>query len=62
MVTYIIEAGGGRRQREKNPFRPDTVNQGCQMVQMHTKDPNLGISWKGLGMENVGIFYSHVVF
>jgi hypothetical protein len=31
-------------------------NQGCQMV---PKNPKLGTFCKGLGMENVGIFYGH---
>jgi hypothetical protein len=34
--------------------------QGCQMVSIRTKNPKLGTFWKGLAMEDVGIFYGHL--
>jgi hypothetical protein len=36
-------------------------NQGCQMVYFHTKKSHLG-SLESLGMENIGIFYGHLVY
>jgi hypothetical protein len=36
--------------------------QGCQMVYIKTKNPNLGIHiLEGLGIENFGIFYGRLV-
>jgi hypothetical protein len=33
------------------------VGQGCQMVYFQTKNPNLGIFWRDLNIEDVGLFY-----
>jgi hypothetical protein len=30
--------------------------QGCQMVSFRTKNPNMGIFWRALDVENVDIF------
>jgi hypothetical protein len=37
-------------------------NQGCQMAYFQTENPNLGKFWKVFAMEDVGIFYGHLVF
>jgi hypothetical protein len=45
-------------------------NQGCQMVCLKTKNPNLGKFWRGLAMEDVSIpilstldpFYGHLLY
>jgi hypothetical protein len=38
------------------------MKQGCQMVCFQTKNPNFGEILEGLAMENLGIFYDHMVY
>jgi hypothetical protein len=38
-----------------------TFDQGCQMIYFQTKNPDLGKILEGLAMEDVGIFYNHLV-
>jgi hypothetical protein len=35
--------------------------EGCQMVCFRTKNPNLGKFWSVFALEDVGIFYGHLV-
>jgi hypothetical protein len=38
------------------------AQQDCQMVCFQTKNPNLGKFWGFFAMENLGIFYDHLVY
>jgi hypothetical protein len=39
-----------------------TFRQGCQMVDLHTKIKKNPCILEGLGMENAGLFFGHLVF
>jgi hypothetical protein len=39
-----------------------TLQQGCQMVYFQTKKNKFGQILEGLAMEDVGIFYVHLVY
>jgi hypothetical protein len=38
------------------------VAEGCQMAYFQTKNHNFGTFLEGLAMEDVGIFYGHLVY
>jgi hypothetical protein len=47
---------------EQVPQCRDDRHQGCQMVCLYTKIPQLGYNLEGLVMENVGIFYGYLEY
>jgi hypothetical protein len=57
----FLEKTDGQIGKKFLSFQKKDPYQGCQMVSSQDKNPNLCKLWRGLAIEDVGIFYVHLV-